>query len=223
MNMTPLYRILAVTLLAGFGLHHYALTRKPAGAEKYHERIREAAKLLPSHIGGWVGEDVPVPTRTNSVLRPNVIVSRRYTNVENGLSAGLLLVHCSDAHSMAGHYPLRCYPAQGWTLKESRPRDWASGGLRMNGTEYGFVVEELGQTKSIIVANWLFLPGGKVLRDMNGMARTVFGVGGQASGAGQLQIYFDSNMPREQRDRAIEELIGGYRGTIEAILSDVGP
>jgi hypothetical protein len=221
MQLATIHRILAVAMLAGFGIHHYAMARKPAGVGRYHELIRAAAAQLPTHIGEWVGEDVPVPARSLSMLRPNVMISRRYTNVENGRTAGVLLVHCSDAHSMAGHFPLRCYPAQGWILQSSIPRDWMAGDLRMTGTEYAFTMDDTGKTRAIVVANVLFLPGGKVLRDMNSVARTIAGAGGQASGSGQMQVYFDANITREERDEAITSLMDGYGNVIRTILSDV--
>ena len=69
-------------LLAGAGVHRYAVMRRPAGVEEYHRRVREAAAAIPRHIDGWVGEDTPVPAQAIRVLDPNVIISRRYLNVE---------------------------------------------------------------------------------------------------------------------------------------------
>jgi hypothetical protein len=144
-------------------------------------------------------------------------------NLENGHSAGFMLVHCSDAHAMAGHFPLRCYAARGWDIQGSRSRDWMVDGLSLTGMEYTFSLKGKGiasnESRSIIVANCLFRPGGKVLRDMDAMVKSVIGAGGQSSGAGQLQIYFDAGMPQAERDAAIVTLAGGYKELIEAILS----
>src|SRR5688572_18549062 len=127
------YRVLAVLVLLGIAGHRFATLHKPEGVAEYHARVQAAAKDLPRSFEGWVGEDIPVPARAISVLDPNVIISKRFLNVENGVTAGFLLVHCGDAHDMVGHYPMRCYPAQGWTLKSQRQRDWVLDGLAVTG------------------------------------------------------------------------------------------
>lgn len=223
MNATTIYRMLAAVLLAGIGLQRYASFHKSAGVDQYQEHIRTTAAAVPSRIGSWVGEDVHVPAQALTVLKPNVMLSRHYVNVENGHTAGLLLVHCGDAHHMVGHFPLRCYPANGWELRGSCSRDWAVGGLLIAGTEYEFHKELPGPgggEQSIVVANCLLRPGNKILRDMDSLSKTIIGAGGSSSGAGQIQIYFDSAVPQAQRDAAIMSLIQGYRPVIEAILAE---
>src|SRR4051812_21079638 len=111
MNGRTAYRSCALLMLLAIGAHRLAAGRVAPGVEAYHQRIRQAAAAAPTQIHGWVGQDMTVPTQALSVLAPNAIISRRYSNVENGLSAGVLVVHCSDAHDMAGHFPDRCYPA----------------------------------------------------------------------------------------------------------------
>ena len=221
--MKNTYRWIAGALLAAIAVHRLATAHTPVNVEQYQQSIRTAAEHIPRQIAGWVGEDVPLQVQAVSLLRPNVMLSRRYLNIENGRSAGMLLVHCSDAHSMAGHFPLRCYPAGGWKLQSSEPRDWRVGNLVITGTEYEFTMDELatpGGSRMMTVANFLLRPGGKVLRDMNGMTKSIIGAGGQATGAGQIQVYFDSRVPREQRDETVIALIEGYRPIIDAILAD---
>ena len=58
---------------------------------------------------------------------------------------------------------------------------------------------------------------------LTGMASALAGVGSQSAGAGQVQVcFFDNRLSREVRDRAVVELIGGYRQTIDAILAPIG-
>jgi len=210
-------------MLAGMAVQGYFAAHKAPDIERYQQRIREVAARLPMRSGSWVGEDVAVPTQSLDVLKPNVIIGRHYLNIENGLAAGVLLVHCGDAHYMVGHFPLRCYPAQGWQVRESFPRDWTVGSLVLTGMEYHFYRSskmDFSGEQSIIVANCLLRPGGRVLRDMDEMTRTIIGAGGSSSGAGQVQVYFDATVPQAQRDKAIVELMNGYRPLIEAILAD---
>ena len=221
--MKNIYRCLGVILLVAIAVHRYATAHAPASVEQYHQSIRTAAEALPRQIAGWVGEDVPVPVQAVTLLRPNVMLSRRYLNVENGASAGVLFVHCSDAHSMAGHFPLRCYPANGWNLRSASSRDWLAGDLRITGTEYEFSQDELGAPngeRSLVVANCLLRPGGQILRDMDAMAKSIVGAGGQSTGSGQIQIYFDSRVPKAQRDATVAALINGYKPLINAVLAN---
>lgn len=223
MRSSTAYRLLAIVLLGTIAAHRVVTVRTPLDVRRYHERIRVSAASLPRHVGPWVGEDVAVPAQAMQVLVPNAIVSRRYYNVETGASAGFLFVHCSDAHDMAGHFPLRCYPAAGWDLKGWHDRDWVVGDLRVTGTEYEFTKLTLGAQGSegtIVVANCLFRSGGRVLRNMDGMTRSVVGPGGQSAGAAQLQVYFDGSVPLEQRNAAVEALVRGHRDVIDAVLSN---
>ncbi len=223
MKMRNTYRLLAVFILTAIGIQRAVAMHRPASMVRYHEKIRAVAELLPKRIGAWVGEDVPVSVQATTLLRPNVMISRRYVNIENGLTAGFLLVHCSDAHAMAGHFPLRCYPARGWDVQSSVPRDWMVEDLTITGMEYTFTIsiQSAGgkRQQSIVVANCLLRPGNKILRDMDAMVSSVIGAGGSASGAAQLQICFDAGVSREDRDAAIVALLGGYAQTVRTILS----
>ncbi len=220
MKAMTIQRLFAVAALLAIGAHRYATMHRPVSVEKYHAHIRDVAATIPMRFEGWVGQDVAVPVQALAVLRPNVMLSRRFINVETGQRAGAVLVHCSDSHDMAGHFPMRCYPAQGWDVKSVQSRDWMIGDLRLTGTQYEFVKGKNDGMEGMVVANCLLRPGGKVLRDMKALANEVVGAGTQSSGAGQLQVYFDARVPREQRETAIEEIVAAYRPMIEAILAN---
>jgi hypothetical protein len=219
-----LSRLLAVTLLGAIAVQNDFTARRSPNIERYHARIRDAAERIPPRIGSWIGHDVPVPARAVTVLKPNVLVSREYLNVETGVRAGLLLVHCADAHHMVGHYPMRCFPAEGWQLVHAEPRDWKVGDLSLTGTEYEFFKQEIGVEingeQRIVVVNSLLRPRGLMLRDMQALSDSIIGANGQATGAGQIQVYFDAAVPKAVRDDAVAAIVAGYRPVIDAILSD---
>src|SRR5258708_22176717 len=110
MNAMTMQRLLAGGVLLGIAGHRYATMHRPVNVTKYQQHIREVAAAIPTRFEGWVGRDVEVPAQVLTVLRPDVMISRRDLDVETGLYAGAVLVHCADAHDMAGHYPMRCYP-----------------------------------------------------------------------------------------------------------------
>lgn len=225
LGMPRLFQVTALLLLGSFGAYHHFALREPPGAEPYFERIRQAGAGVAPRIGPWVGEDVAVPGRVTTVLKPNLLLSRQYTNIENGSHAGLLLVHCSNAHHMVGHFPMRCYPASGWEAQEQKARAISAGGLNLPATEYRFTQSGLdgtGGERSITVVNVLMRPGGLVLRDMDELSRSIVGANGPGYGAGQMQFYFEGTLQPDQIDSAIRALLAGYEPVVAAILANAG-
>ena len=222
-NSKVISRITAMVILGAVAVQNYAARLSAPDFEAYRASIRDAAARIPDRIGPWIGHDVAVPTRALTVLQPNVLISRDYLNIESSLHVGVLFVHCADAHHMVGHFPARCFPADGWQFVRSEPVDWLAGDLRLVGTEYEFFMQEIGEDVSgqqrIIVDNCLLRPGGMVLRDMDGVSSSIVGATGQASGVGEIQFYFDASIPVDQRRNAMAELSAGYRPLIDAVLS----
>jgi hypothetical protein len=222
-SSTILSRLAALAILGAVAVQNYAARVSSPDLDAYRANIRQRAAEIPTRIGSWIGQDVPLPTRALTVLQPNVLISRDYLNVENGLHTGVFFVHCSDAHHMVGHFPTRCYPADGWQLVGSEPADWQVGTLHLAGTEYEFFMQEIGDQYSgqhrIIVDNCLFRPGGLVLRDMSDVSKTIIGAGGQATGAGEIQFYFDAAIGKTDRDKAIAEIAPAYRPLIDSVLA----
>lgn len=224
MSSGALYRIIAILLMGSMATENYFSSHHSAATEQYHARIRMAGDSVPTRVGPWLGENQPVEVQALTVLRPNVLISRRYINIESGVGAMLLLVHCSDAHHMVGHYPLRCYPAEGWKVRSYSDKDWTVGGINFTGTEYHFTMPADGAgghlaDRSIVVVNCLLRPDGAILRDMESMSKTILGAGGQSSGAGQIQISFNEGVPKAQRDAAVLAITEGCLPVIKSILA----
>src|SRR4051794_13343347 len=70
---------------------------KASDAEPYHANVRAAGANLPLVIRGedgeWNGGDEPVPLAAFKLLKPNIIVSRRFVNLKTHHSVGVLIVH----------------------------------------------------------------------------------------------------------------------------------
>ncbi len=223
-SKASIFRLAAVALLVLVAGQRILANERSPGMQAYHDSIKQSAALVPAHIGPWVGEDVPVLARAVKLLAPNVMISRRYTNVENGETAGLLAVHCPDAHDMVGHYPPRCYPADGWDLQSQRQVTWQFDGKTMDAMEYKFTLPAPSPeepTHTIVIENFLMRPG-SVLMDMDSLSSAIMGARGQAAGAGQIQVYFfDSALSESQRAAIFQELVDGYHPVIQAILADI--
>lgn len=209
----------SLALLAGMAAAR--MTRPaPEDAEPYHRQVRDAANALPFQIGNWFGTDQEVTPAAIQMLQPNVLVSRRYRNIHTGRVATVLLVHCRDARDLAGHYPPVCYPAHGWATDFTTPRRWDVAGLSIDGTEYGFSFRMPTETKRMVVASFMVLPGGPILPDMTGVRHAAADYTRHFYGAAQIQLILDAGIPTAERDAIFRELAGACRGVIDALRQE---
>lgn len=212
----PWEPLVAVLILLG-AARDWASLPKPDDAAAYHRSVREAAARIPLRIGDWIGRDVPVPRAAVVMLHPNVIVSRQYVNAASGVQATLLLVQCGDARDIVAHYPPVCYVNSGWTMTAADPRDWLISGIRLTGTEYRFDMRSFEKSGAIAVSNFILLPDGRIVRDMDAVAAAAGDVTRRYFGAAQVQVLTAAELPVEKRDAAVADLVGAMQQTIAAI------
>jgi hypothetical protein len=122
--------ILAVLLLIGVGAAYRA------GASVLQRVLNTPIELpvplraLPLNVNGWTGEELPIPATTQDYMETNFaddFISRRYTNMAQGLWADLYVVYCSSRPSgILGHRPRKCMPAHGWIYEETVRSEIAS-------------------------------------------------------------------------------------------------
>jgi hypothetical protein len=209
----------AAFLLIGLSTVKAFWFKTPLQADAYHSRISAAAAAVPSHFGSWVSVDVPVPPAAMTMLRPNVAVSRRYTDLNTGQQATLLLIQCRDARDLFGHYPPVCYAAHGFHAVESVPRDWSVDGLAIHGMSYTFSSTSPEDPSSMVVYDFMILPNGTTCRDLDGVYASARDPRKRKLGAAQLQVLIDSNVSAAVRDAEFSDLIKSNRPTIDAILA----
>lgn len=212
----------AVLLLVAMALGNLTRT-SPQDAEPFHLRVRLAAQEVPRRIGAWESHDVEPPPSAVRLLKPNVLLSRVYQNTATGRDAQFLLVHCKTARDMAGHYPRNCYTSHGWTLDWDRPKDWLVGGLKIPGTEYCFSYHYPEGTISKIVANFMVMPDGQILRDIEGVRMAAADYTKHFFGAAQIQLVIGAEVPQEERDAIFHELIGANLPLIEVLRTGLTP
>lgn len=212
---------LALVFLGGAAVDRGMNMVAPEDTAPYQARIRQAYAQLPMRIGNWIGEETPVPQSAITLLHPNVIISRRYTNFATGRTASFLLTQCADARDMAGHYPPICYPNQGWIKERVKACHWTVDGLGIDGMEYHFL-RSPESPSGIIVRNFMILPDGTIAPDMDSIRKST-SVRRRFYGAGQVQVICDSNVPPDEQDQIFTSLIEGHMSVITAILSGIKP
>jgi len=206
-------------LLLAFLIIEGAMRTSPASAEPYHQRIANAAVKLPYQIDDWVGEDISVPAAATELLRPNVIISRRFQNVRTGHPVNLLLVQCRDSRDMLGHYPPICYPGNGWTLASAAARVVAITNGSLPAMEYEFVRTTGGQLSRLTVIDLMLLPDGRVVRTMDELRLAARKQAARYYGAAQVQMVFGAETPDSERDQALKAILDAASPILNEIRS----
>jgi len=210
--------IASLMLLCGAAAESTRFHASPDSTE-YLNRVRAAAASIPMRIGAWEGKDTPVEESAVRLLHPNVMFSREYFNVRTHLTANLLFVDCQDARDLEGHYPPVCYPSQGWSLQTADATDWKLPDMTIHGMEYMFVGGTFDSDSSIIVDDFMLIPGRGSARDMDAINAAARDLSRRFYGAAHLQVCFSADTPTDMRRRAFTELIGGAEPFLHTVLS----
>ena len=193
----------------------------PADADPYHQAVAAAAdpSSLPYEFGTWVGKDVDVPPSAIQLLQPNVLISRQYHDPVRGLVAHFVLVQTRDARSLIGHYPPNCYPSVGWAMADVDLTQWTVRGHEVPGTEYLFTMDASLQNARKWVANFMVLPGGEIVPNMEGVTEAEADYRRRFFGAAQVQVVLPGGLSQDQRDQVVREMLAGHWGLIQAVRS----
>jgi len=212
---------LAILLLVGLAVALPPHT--PVDDSSMAERMQEVASAVeasPWLIGPWVGEKAEVPREAQKLLRPNSILSRVYKR-QNGPQVHVVLVHCSDARDMRGHYPPVCYPSSGYVVAERESPDDVTlmpAGRPMPVQTYAFErMRDQTETERIRVFNAFILPDGMVSRDIDDINRQSERAPIASLGVAQMQIITPASVPLAEAVASANEILGGMTGLLDAL------
>lgn len=205
-------------LILGVGAWQTAKPR-PADATPYHRAVNTAADALPMSFDGWTGRPQEVPPAAVELLKPNRIVSRRYINDDTGEVVDFLMVHCKDARDLNGHYPPICYPSQGYTQQHVADADWSAGSMHIPGKAYRFSRLDGGRLWNLDVANFLVLPGGPIIRDMDGVTQAGSDYTRRHFGAAQVQVVTSQDMTTQRRHEIVDEMLEHHQPLLNSLLT----
>ena len=212
--LRSLWLCASVALLCGAALEARSFVA-PTEAAGYHALVRAAAVQAPMNIGQWSGQDVAVPYDAINMLQPNVLISRKYQSGDRRV--WFQLVQCQDVRSLEEHYPPNCYTAIGYAQISAAPRDWNVGGQIVTGTEYVFARVAVDSSTSIVVENFMVLPGQGTVRDMEPVTRAAENVRRRKYGAAEFQILFEPGTGATERSQIVEQILAPYGPVISAI------
>jgi hypothetical protein len=213
----------SVTVLLALAGDRAFLRTSPAAGERYHAAVRAAVAALPVVNRQFVGVDIPVPAAAVKMLHPNIILSRRFTNIATDESVSFLLVHVRDARDTLGHYPPICYPGQGWKMQSMTAVDFNGDHRLVHGTEYIFERgdDSAGATAGgrLVVDNFLMLPDGRTCRDMDAVEQAAQDRKRKFFGAAQIQVVFGPDVSPDRRHQIVESFIRYAEPAFAAISS----
>ena len=235
---------IAVLLLLGIRLQESQYEAADA-FEDFHARCRAAIAAIPTQVGHWMGREVPLPQPALDLLDPNALRNIRFTDFSPEGLAGpdrrvsVMVVQCKLARDMQGHYPPRCYPAQGAQLLSAEPRNWVLrdevGSLPVEAMEYQFLEPDRGGRdlpagllategyslgRRRVVVSFLIVPGEGIVRDMKGVNDAAEDYQQRHRGAAQVQVVFDPSwaLPdRAERDAITLELLNALLPTLRVL------
>jgi len=209
-------------ILAGVTVDRAVFQVPAADSYPYHARIRQMADDpatgMPKDIGDWHSKEVEVPTAAQRLLRSNVLISREYTNEKTEERANFLLVQCSDARDLDGHFPPNCYRNAGYTLAPDPKPD---PDIVAPGTVYKFTQDTINGTRAMWVFNMMVLPDGQTAPDMDGVDRIARSRRTRSFGAAEIQVITEVGMPDADRTKVVNLLVEKAGPLIDAIESGV--
>jgi uncharacterized protein DUF3485 len=214
-----------ISLLMLAGMVAESRTHLQASEATPHlQRCRDAVKAVPYIIqttaGAWVGRDVEVPRPAIELLHPNAILSREYVNDQEREVVSLLIVNCSNAADLMGHYPPNCYPSQGKEeIKEDTvPRTWHLPHMDINGMEYHFAAKSPTDQEQVVY-NFFVMPlvpsltvshkelDGVICPDKDCVDKSGEDYQRTYYGAAEFQLVTGPQMTPQQRDQALLDLL----------------
>ena len=189
------------------------------------ERIAALLGAVPDRLGPWITSEVPVPSEAVEILRPNALLCRRFMRLGGGEDLTMILVHCSDARDMGGHYPPICYRQIGWTLDLDRigRAEVECGALGdPEFTVYRFRRSDAdGEREDMTVLNGFILPDGRTSPDVFDRDPVPGPPTRSTRGLAQIQMVFRSEVPEEEAIRIAGEVLSEFpREVMRALIGN---
>lgn len=189
----------------------------PVAIERRHAEVLRAVESLPWRFDGWWSESHEVPAIAYRILRPNAVLSRRYHSMDGGPWVDFIVVHCSDARDMEGHYPTACYPANGW-VRNSNETSSLGFDAPMPVQRYHFSrIEDWGTNRSIWVFNYFILPNGNRTSDHRIVRHLARSYATSVRGVAQVQFVTAGDVPVEQARERVETLLRHTQPLLDVI------
>lgn len=211
--------ILSVAMLACF----YVQTRgypRAENAAPFHAAVAASVESIPLNVGTWEGTVQVMPQAAQALLRPNASMCRAYRDSTTGREVNVVLIQCKDSRDMAGHFPPRCYPANGWAESSAqRQLQMKVGDAEIPVTRYEYERIGFGHSRKLAIYGFFVLPGKGIVTSMTEVYRASEFYNARPFGASQVQLVVDVINDDEEDARAFGELMTPLLPTIALLRS----
>lgn len=211
--------ILTLAMLAGV----YLETRghpTPENAAPFHAKVAASVAEVPLTVGHWEGANQEMPQAAQALLRPNASLCRNYRSTVSGREVSLILIQCKDSRDMAGHYPPRCYPGNGWEQSSAeRSLMMKVGDTQIPVTRYEYQRSSFGHSRKLAIYGFFVLPGRGIVTSMSEVYRAAEFYTARPFGAAQIQLVVDAMNNDEDDAAAFDELMTPLLPTIALLRS----
>lgn len=196
----------------------------PENVDGYFETVARTIDRMPYRVGNWTGRDLSsAPPQVLEMLRPNRVLHRGYSSESDRFR--LVMVHCTDVRDMQGHYPMRCYPATGWSPTGSETVKATFAGQERDLTIFRFArMGDFGKPMNITIGLFFALPTQGMPEPAQAIYADLSGVRGASEnrrrnllGSAQIQIIFDSDRPSADVVRVLEAIAPALDPVIETV------
>ena len=213
--------------VAGWGL----TLPRPGDATPYHDAVLATAAEAPFDVGPYDGQDAIVAPAAVELLRPNLLLSRSYVPLEGEAGDAalspwvqLLVVQVRDARDILGHWPPVCYESNGYTPGPVEDTSWTIDGRELPGRRYRFSqTDAAGARTGMVVANFLVLPDGRVVRDMTAVIEAGGDYRIRYFGAAQVQVLTPDTLSENDRAATEDLFLDAHAALIAEMASGVRP
>jgi hypothetical protein len=193
-----------------------------AGIAEHRARVAAEMARFPYQLDAWHGEDVPIPTAVEDILRPNSLVSRRFRRLGGKETIVVAFIHCSDIRDMLGHHPPHCYPAAGWSPTSIGTTDLAVklAGETVLMRVYRFRrLDTIGIEQHQTVLSMFLLPDSRRVTEMTDLrGQGSKGRRSSAMGVAQLQLVFSGDPTDDTLEVLASDLLTNVpRSLIDAL------
>lgn len=204
-------------LVAGIWLERRLFHQPVGDPASYHAMIRAVADRLSYRIGDWEGVDEEPAPAAVAMLKPNLLLQRRFENAVTGERATLMIAQCRDARDMGSHYPPVCYRMQGWTERGTASRTIRVKETDIPVTVYRFTKDSFDQYDEIVIYNFFVRPDGSIESGRAGVAEAASNPRMKLFGAGQVQVLFGPPLPGDRMDEVFQTIVANAFPVLDAI------
>ena len=210
MSMRRIVPYMAIGFLVASGVLQM---RSPVASDdlsRYHQDIANQITDFPYQVG----QDVVIPTSAQEILKPNGLVSRRFSQYGGDGKLTFALIHCIDLRDMHGHHPPRCYPASGWSFRKNdddrkETIEVLIGDFTTEMSVHRFMQGGPMESRSELTVVSVFItPVVGVVNDMETLQEIgSMGRGTSRLGVGQIQLVFNGNKTTEELTEKVNDFI----------------